>query len=102
VSALSLRTVLVVFENPPALGLCVLSRLNAVVTTSTARSMRSVDLIDTPGLVDGNVNYPFDVNRIIAEMAEIVDLVLVFLDPIGQALCSRTMNVVADLNVRGP
>jgi GTP1/Obg family GTP-binding protein len=62
--------------------------------------MRSVDLIDTPGLVDGNVNYPFDVNRIIAEMAEIVDLILVFLDPIGQALCSRTMNVVADLNVR--
>ena len=59
-----------------------------------------MDLVDTPGLVDGNVAYPFDVNRVIAEMADIVDLILVFLDPQGQALCSRTMEVVEDLNVR--
>lgn len=75
--------------------------LNAIVTRSEARQLKSVELVDTPGLVDGNVNYPFNVNSVIADMAELSDLVLVFLDPIGQALCSRTMNVVEDLNKRG-
>jgi hypothetical protein len=36
------------------------------------------------GLVDGNVSYPFDVNEIIVQLAASVDLVLVFLDPMGQ------------------
>ncbi len=43
-------------------------------------------------LVDGNVSYAFDVNRIIAELASSCDLVLVFLDPIvcafRQAVCA--------------
>lgn len=41
-----------------------------------------IDLIDTPGLVDGGLNYPFDVNDAICKMAvHIADLVLIFLDP---------------------
>lgn len=58
-------------------------------------------MLDTPGLVDGCVTYPFDVNRAILELAQLADLILVFLDPIGQALCSRTMDVVKALNDRG-
>jgi hypothetical protein len=75
--------------------------LTVRVSTSTRHDFPMVDLIDTPGMVDGEVNYPFDVNRIMIEMAEIADMILVFLDPMGQALCSRTMNVVDQLNVRG-
>lgn len=58
-----------------------------------------MDIIDTPGLVDGDIAYPFDVNRAIVSMAEHADLIFVFLDPMGQALCSRTMKVVKSLNV---
>jgi hypothetical protein len=49
----------------------------------------------------GNVNYPFNVNAAIAEVAASMDLILCFLDPMGQALCSRTMDVVKELNVSG-
>ncbi len=57
-----------------------------------------MDFIDTPGLVDGDISYPFDVNDAIVNMAEYADLIFVFLDPMGQALCSRTMKVVKALN----
>lgn len=72
--------------------------LSVQISTSRKNEFRLIDLIDTPGLVDGNVSYPFDVNKIIVELASSVDLVLVFLDPMGQALCSRTMAVVEALN----
>ena len=58
----------------------------------------NVDFIDTPGLVDGNVEYPFDVNRVLLFLADFVDLIFVFLDPHEQALGSRTMEVVKMLN----
>jgi hypothetical protein len=55
--------------------------ISVQVCKSNKHDIRNVDLIDTPGLVDGNVNYAFDVNGIIAELATQVDLILVFLDP---------------------
>lgn len=57
-----------------------------------------VHFCDTPGLVDGDMKYPFDVNDAILWMADMVDLVLVFFDPIGQALCKRTLDVVESLS----
>lgn len=57
-----------------------------------------MDFIDSPGLVDGDISYPFDVNEAILGFADAADLVFVFMDPMGQALCSRTMNVVKLLN----
>ena len=36
------------------------------------------------GLVDGDMNYPFDVNQAILWLGELVDLIFVFFDPIGQ------------------
>jgi hypothetical protein len=38
------------------------------------------------------------VNRIILELAALSDLVLVMLDPIGQALVARTVNLVAEMS----
>lgn len=35
-------------------------------------------------------------------LAKHVDLIFVFMDPVGQALCTRTMNVVKALDVREP
>lgn len=42
--------------------------------------------------------YPFDVNRAITSFGEQADLVFVFFDPMGQALCKRTLNIVEKLS----
>ena len=57
-----------------------------------------IHFCDTPGLVDGDMKYPFDVNEAILWMSDLADLVLVFFDPIGQALCKRTLDVVEALS----
>merc|ERR1719354_965901 len=45
------------------------------------------------------MKYPFDVNKAIMWLGEnIADLVFVFFDPIGQALCKRTLNIVERLS----
>mmetsp|Transcript_10516 Transcript_10516/g.29923 ORF Transcript_10516/g.29923 Transcript_10516/m.29923 type:complete len:470 (+) Transcript_10516:53-1462(+) len=77
------------------------SNLLTEVSTSTARSFNCVNFIDTPGLVDGDMQYPFNVQDVIVWMADHVDLILVFFDPIGQATCKRCMEVVERLNKTG-
>ena len=57
------------------------------VSTSKEKQFSVVDFCDTPGLVDGDMKYPFDVAASIVWLADHVDLILTFLDPIGQALC---------------
>jgi len=54
--------------------------------------------IFTKGLVDGDMKYPFDVNNAILWFGDIADLIFVYFDPIGQALCKRTLNIVEKLN----
>lgn len=44
------------------------------------------------------MQYPFDVQEAILWLADHADLILIFFDPIGQATCKRTMNVVEKLN----
>jgi len=56
-----------------------IDHLSMLVRRSTAKDFPRIDLIDTPGLVDGHVVYPFDVNRVIGELASIADLILVFM-----------------------
>lgn len=54
------------------------------ITTSKQKKFNLVMFIDTPGLVDGDMKYPFDVNKAILWLGEqIADLVFVFFDPIG-------------------
>lgn len=68
------------------------------ISTSKAKNFACVDLLDSPGLVDGEMEYPFDVVESIVYLADHVDLILCFFDPIGQALCKRTMTAVERLN----
>eukprot|EP00878_Enallax_costatus_P020822 GHUV01022023.1.p1 GENE.GHUV01022023.1~~GHUV01022023.1.p1 ORF type:complete len:290 (+),score=59.12 GHUV01022023.1:990-1859(+) len=75
-----------------------LPNLFTEISTSKEQSFSCVDFVDTPGLVDGDMKYPFNVKDSIMWMADHVDLILVFFDPIGQATCKRTMEVVEQLN----
>lgn len=68
------------------------------ISTSKDRNFSCVDFVDSPGLVDGEMEYPFDVTESIVFLADHVDLILCFFDPIGQALCKRTMKTIERLN----
>ena len=108
--------------------------LNTEISTSKQKKFSLVTFIDTPGLVDGDMKYPFDVNETILWLGklsiidneiflfifsisklkvldfvysykwcfiflgDLCDLLFVFFDPIGQALCKRTLNIVEQLN----
>lgn len=72
--------------------------LSTEISTSKQKKFSLVTFIDTPGLVDGDMKYPFDVNRSITWLGDTADLIFVFFDPIGQALCKRTLNLVETLN----
>eukprot|EP01139_Manchomonas_bermudensis_P001815 Amastigsp_a2894_11.p1 type:complete len:454 gc:universal Amastigsp_a2894_11:1478-117(-) len=72
------------------------------VVPSTAHAFSELTLIDTPGLVDGSFVYPFDVEEVLLFLAAQVDIILVFFDPMGQALCTRTMRVVSQLHEHFP
>jgi len=78
----------------------VVDYLTTEITTSKAKKFPLVTFIDTPGLVDGEMAYPFDVNRAIHWLGDLADLIFVFFDPIGQALCKRTLNIVEKLSER--
>lgn len=71
--------------------------LTTELVPSAARRFELVTLIDTPGLADGELHYPFDIEKAMQWMGESVDLIFVFFDPIGQALCKRTLNLVERL-----
>ncbi|KAK2916209.1 hypothetical protein QQF64_024681 [Cirrhinus molitorella] len=72
--------------------------LGTEICTSRQKRFSLVTFVDTPGLVDGDMKYPFDVDQAILWLGELCDLILVFFDPMGQALCKRTLNIVENLN----
>ncbi|XP_033828104.1 uncharacterized protein si:dkey-98f17.5 [Periophthalmus magnuspinnatus] len=75
-----------------------LDYLSAEISTSKQKKFSLVTFIDTPGLVDGDMIYPFDVNSAITWLGQQSDLIFVFFDPMGQALCKRTLNIVERLS----
>lgn len=75
----------------------VVNCLETHFSQSDERLFSMVNFIDTPGLVDGHVEYPFDVNKGILYMAKHVDKILIFLDPMGKATVTRTMDVIKSL-----
>lgn len=75
-----------------------LDYVSTEVSTSKQKNFNLINFIDTPGLVDGDMKYPFDVNNAILWFGDIADLIFVYFDPIGQALCKRTLNIVEKLN----
>uniref|UniRef100_A0A671R529 Uncharacterized LOC107704964 n=1 Tax=Sinocyclocheilus anshuiensis TaxID=1608454 RepID=A0A671R529_9TELE len=72
--------------------------LSAEISTSKQKKFSLVTFVDTPGLVDGDMVCPFDVNSAITSFGEQADLIFVFFDPMGQALCKRTLNIVEKLS----
>ncbi|XP_070821539.1 uncharacterized protein [Chaetodon trifascialis] len=76
----------------------VMDYVSAEISTSKQKKFSLVTFVDTPGLVDGDMVYPFDVNSAITWLGEQSDLVFVFFDPMGQALCKRTLNIVEKLS----
>ena len=74
-----------------------LSNLSVKTSTSKLRHFDQIVFIDTPGLADGNLRYKFKVDDVYEWFAKHCDLILVFLDPIGQALCQKTNDLVAKL-----
>jgi len=72
--------------------------LSTEISTSKQKKFNLVMFVDTPGLVDGDMLYPFDVNKSIEWLGGLCDLIFCFFDPIGQALCKRTLNIVERLN----
>uniref|UniRef100_A0A224Z6R6 Protein containing P-loop NTPase and MMR-HSR1 domain n=1 Tax=Rhipicephalus zambeziensis TaxID=60191 RepID=A0A224Z6R6_9ACAR len=78
----------------------VVDYLTTEISTSRQKRFSLVTFIDTPGLVDGDMKYPYDVNKTILWLGQMADLIFVFFDPIGQALCKRTLNIVEELNDR--
>ncbi len=76
----------------------VVDYLNTEVATSKQKKFSFVTFIDTPGLVDGDMKYPFDVEETLTWMGLRADLILVFFDPLGQALCRRTLDIVGMYN----
>lgn len=68
------------------------------ISTSKNKCFGLITFIDTPGLVDGSFTYPFPVEQAILSVAKHSDLIYIFFDPIGQALCDRTMKVIEMLN----
>ena len=49
--------------------------------TSTEKDFSNIIFIDTPGLADGNLQYKFDIEGVLAWIARHCDLVMVFFDP---------------------
>ncbi|KAI3390110.1 hypothetical protein SNEBB_010151 [Seison nebaliae] len=73
------------------------NHLTTEISTSRSNKFQMVNFIDTPGLVDGDMKYPFRIEEFIDFLSDYADLILVFFDPIGQALCRRTMRVIGQL-----
>jgi GTPase Era involved in 16S rRNA processing len=74
-----------------------LNNLSIKTVPSKERNFQNIVFIDTPGLADGNLKYKFDVDAVYKWFAKHCDIVFVFLDPIGQALCAKTNALVNEL-----
>ena len=66
------------------------------ISTSKQKKFNLITFIDTPGLKDC-MDYHFDINATISRLSDISDLILVFMDPIGQA-CAMTLDIVEKIN----
>ena len=78
------------------------ANLNTKISSKKNNLFQFVDFIDTPGLTDGYVRYNCDIIEMMKWMSNYVDLVLVLLDPIGQALCTKTMDMIEFLSRKYP
>eukprot|EP00062_Callorhinchus_milii_P022241 gi/632979815/ref/XP_007906682.1/ PREDICTED: uncharacterized protein LOC103188467 [Callorhinchus milii] len=71
--------------------------ITAEISISKEKKFQLLTLIDTPGLVDGEGVYPFDLNEVLIWLGEQADLILIFFDPVGKANCKRLLDIVLKL-----
>eukprot|EP00035_Acanthoeca_spectabilis_P025087 m.456740 g.456740 ORF g.456740 m.456740 type:complete len:462 (-) comp21121_c0_seq1:125-1510(-) len=64
------------------------------IVTSQHRAFPMITFVDTPGLIDGDAKYPYDIDAALLWLGRMADVTLVFFDPIGQALRKHTIDVV--------
>ena len=77
---------------------CFEKHVRTLISTSQERLFPFIDLVDTPGMHDGEtLCLEYDVGKTIKYLADFADLVIVFLDPDKQALVKSTMNAVRSL-----
>ena len=74
------------------------ANLTTKVCSKKSKNFEYIDFIDTPGLTDGSTKYGCDIIEMMKWVANFVDLTLVFLDPIGQALCTKTLDMIEYLS----
>ena len=75
--------------------------LKTHICPSQKQTFHKLCFIDTPGLVDGVLRYPFDIDRSLMQLGRIADLIFVFFEPVGQTMCKRTMNIIEGLERNG-
>jgi hypothetical protein len=79
----------------------VASCITTEVVTSQHRSFPMITFVDTPGLIDGDAKYPYDIDAALLWLGRMADVVLVFFDPIGQVwstarvCCTCTCTILA-------
>ena len=59
--------------------------------------MSGLELWDTPGLLDGDAGYPYDVEALLLGLAQAADMACFFFDPHGLGHCNRTLRVARQL-----
>ncbi|EGD72335.1 hypothetical protein PTSG_00356 [Salpingoeca rosetta] len=70
------------------------------VSASRQKAFPLITFVDTPGLVDGEMQYAFDIKRALLNLGQMADLIVVFFDPIGQALSKRSLDIVEALQAQ--
>ncbi|EUD67035.1 hypothetical protein C922_02619 [Plasmodium inui San Antonio 1] len=58
---------------------------------------KNIDFIDTPGLKDIMDKIDFDINSIIYDLADYVDIILVFFDSSGKSLSNRLLLIIKEI-----
>lgn len=59
--------------------------------------MSGLELWDTPGLLDGDPGYPYDVEALLLGLAQAADTACFFFDPHGLGHCNRTLRIARQL-----
>ncbi|KAL0232108.1 hypothetical protein PCE1_003104 [Barthelona sp. PCE] len=70
------------------------SHLVTEIVPSTKRCFPFINFIDTPGIISGDLEYHFDIQGVLQKLADVVDIIFVFFDPIGQSLNRDLMDLV--------
>ncbi|VWU51020.1 conserved protein, unknown function [Hepatocystis sp. ex Piliocolobus tephrosceles] len=71
--------------------------LNTKMYISKNYETKHIDFIDTPGLKDIMDDYPFDINSIIYDLADYVDIILIFFDSSGKTLSNRLLLIIKEI-----